>query len=1033
MRSFADIFDPSLWPMQFEYMSLPAAIGLFLLLAAPVLWLGLPALRWQGTARQSVAIGARLSVLWLAVMILAGARWQRVHHDVEVMIMRDISASTASVPTVQGKSLQTTINEFLHAAIDDKNHRSGDSIGVVRLDRLPTVESLPSPRLIPSSGAISSGTDGTDIASAVQLAMSCFSGSAMRRLVLISDGNATQGDLQASIAAAAAARIPVDVIPLEYDVRSEVILERLIAPISVNFGQAMSLEAVFRSTHDKPVWGNLTITDQGLPIDLDPQTPGVQMSQRVQINPGPTPVRIKLPPMAAAGLHDFRASFQPESIEADTMAANNSAQTFSLLKGPSRYLLVENLPEAEGDKLVAALRAPSIGEADIQRIKAAQFPAKLSDLQSYDAIILANVPRGIDGLDGEQDRVLSQYVRDTGGGLVVIGGPDALGAGGWQGSEVAKILPIDLDVSTKRILPGGVLVLVLDHSGSMGQPMPKNPMVSKQETANESAVLAIQTLMPQDMVGVIAFDSAPQWVVPLALNRDPLWAAGKVRAIGTGGGTSIGPALDAAADALAKVNAEQSGVKRVLLLTDGRSVPYDYRPVLERLKADKVILSTIAVGGDADRALLADLATQMGGGSYIVDDPHQLKQVFVREARTLRRSLIHEPAGGVKVVRDGSAMTLLPGLPDSLPNLGGMVLTSRLADPFATVLLSAANEHKDPILAHRQAGLGRCVVFTSDAGTRWASQWVESGNFESFWTQVVRSVARPAMSNQFDMTVVRDGSRAKLVVEARDNSGAAKNFMTFHGRVAGPNPRESAQAVHLTQTGPARYEGTFDTPQAGNYVPVVGYDGPGGERGTLLAGINVADSPELRDLRSNNAQLHAIAAATGGRILPAFDPVAARLFAREGLHRTASSMPAWDILLAAMCGMVVLDVAARRIAWDQLDLRALVLAGATKIRSFTGTRTIEPTPTLDALKRVREEVAEQNFRVEPLPEKSYKFEAKAGVQGDITEVVGGATSKPIPAPPKKIEPKGLRGHTGSLLEAKRRAQQQIKDKEQGQE
>jgi hypothetical protein len=119
----------------------------------------------------------------------------------------------------------------------------------------------------------------------------------------------------------------------------------------------------------------------------------------------------------------------------------------------------------------------------------------------------------------------------------------------------------------------------------------------------------------------------------------------------------------------------------------------------------------------------------------------------------------------------------------------------------------------------------------------------------------------------------------------------------------------------------------------------------------------------------------------------------------------------------------------------------MALAGADRIRAFTTMRRVEATGTLDALKRVRDEVAEQKFKVsEPsstttaAPDPSAKFEAK-GVEGDISSVVGGATEKPIPPPPKKIEPKGgapdTGGHTGSLLEAKRRAQQQIKQKEQG--
>jgi hypothetical protein len=48
-------------------------------------------------------------------------------------------------------------------------------------------------------------------------------------------------------------------------------------------------------------------------------------------------------------------------------------------------------------------------------------------------------------------------------------------------------------------------------------------------------------------------------------------------------------------------------------------------------------------------------------------------------------------------------------------------------------------------------------------------------------------------------------------------------------------------------------------------------------------------------------------------------------------------------------------------------------------------------------------------------------------------VVGGATDKPLPAAPKKIEPKGAAAgpvdSMGSLMAAKRRAQEKIREKE----
>jgi len=126
----------------------------------------------------------------------------------------------------------------------------------------------------------------------------------------------------------------------------------------------------------------------------------------------------------------------------------------------------------------------------------------------------------------------------------------------------------------------------------------------------------------------------------------------------------------------------------------------------------------------------------------------------------------------------------------------------------------------------------------------------------------------------------------------------------------------------------------------------------------------------------------------------------------------------------------------------------MAFAVAEKVRSFTVARQIEAKPTLDALKRVRDEVVETKFKTgdsaaplpsrggpPPLPNPRAKFEAK-GVEGDITRVVGGATNRPIPAAPKKQEPAGAgagAGYTGSLLEAKRRAQQKIKEKEQGED
>src|SRR5207248_1268816 len=153
-----------------------------------------------------------------------------------------------------------------------------------------------------------------------------------------------------------------------------------------------------------------------------------------------------------------------------------------------------------------------------------------------------------------------------------------------------------------------------------------------------------------------------------------------------------------------------------------------------------------------------------------------------------------------------------------------------------------------------------------------------------------------------------------------------------------------------------------------------------------------------------------------------------------------SPLPIWDLLLPALLALIIIDVATRRIAWDWNSTKKMAFAAADRVRAFTVIRKVETTQTLDALQRVRDEAAEPKFKrageqaaaaapsyATPRPDPKAKFEAR-GVEGDISKLVGGASDKPLPAAPKKIEPKGAPagpgGHTGSLLEAKRRAQQQ---------
>ncbi|HEY1628398.1 MAG TPA: vWA domain-containing protein, partial [Tepidisphaeraceae bacterium] len=480
---------------------------------------------------------------------------------------------------------------------------------------------------------------------------------------------------------------------------------------------------------------------------------------------------------------------------------------------------------------------------------------------------------------------------------------------------------------------------------------------SKLQAANAAAMRAMELLSPRDRVGVISFNESPQWTIGLTQKRKCNDASLKLAATSPQGGTAIGPALEAAYDALAKLSPDEAGVRHVLLMTDGVSEPADYDAILSKMTAAKITLSTVAVGGDADCLLLGQLARHGGGFAYNAGDANHLCDAFVHDAALLRRPMIVESAEGIAVVADArsSGISGVQGL-----RLGGMVLSSVKPAANVEVLLRAAGSDGDPVLTRWQCGLGQTAVFAGDATARWGRGWVKSAAFAKFWPQLVRSVARGGANQDFDVRTVRDGPRTRIIVEAIDSDAGPQRFLTINGKFAGPDVRKVGADMRLSQTGPGTYEATMDTPDAGTYCATLAVQSGAERRGTLVAAGVVNAAAELRDLQSNDALLARVAAQTGGRVLATFDR-SADLFSREGLQPSVSSQPIDHLLLPMLMSILLADVAVRRLAWDWQRMRWLAGLAVGHVRGFFAMRSAESLATLAALREVRSERAGQKF------------------------------------------------------------------------
>lgn len=143
----------------------------------------------------------------------------------------------------------------------------------------------------------------------------------------------------------------------------------------------------------------------------------------------------------------------------ELIAENNSRTTMVVVRDRrEKILYMEGEPrfelkflrravEADGNvQLVTLLRSAKdkflrIGVDDSLEL-AAGFPRTREELFAYRAVVLGSVEAAF--FTAEQLRMLGDFVSERGGGLMVLGGRDALGEGGYGGTAVSDALPLEL-------------------------------------------------------------------------------------------------------------------------------------------------------------------------------------------------------------------------------------------------------------------------------------------------------------------------------------------------------------------------------------------------------------------------------------------------------------------------------------------------------------------------------------------------------------------------------------------------------------
>lgn len=416
-----------------------------------------------------------------------------------------------------------------------------------------------------------------------------------------------------------------------------------------------------------------------------------------------------------------------------------------------------------------------------------------------------------------------------------------------------RALPVDMDVTSRLRIPSLAMLFVIDKSGSMANRDASG--VSKLDQVKEAVLASVEIMNPLYRVALIAFDASPELVVPPTEAGDRAAIEAELLDLAPGGGTILGPALAEAARVLSGVEA---AVKHIIVLTDGLTVEEDFRGAVDGLRASGVTVSTVAIGDNADRDLLANVARWGDGRAYVTDSSERIPQIFTAETAIVSQDLVIESPFLPAVE---SQHPVLSGFRESeLPGLDGFVLTYPKEE--ATLVLRGIGGN--PLLSAWNYGLGRSVAFTSDLSGLWSSSWLAWDRLGAFLAQTLRWAGRPAGSSNTFVRADEEDGQTNLVVDLFSDSGDTVNLGQIRGVLVDPSLERRELA--LRQTAPGRYELSVPTPVSGTWIMTLSTPD-----GLITAPFTVSSAPEFREYGINPAFFTEIASAGLGEIVALAD------------------------------------------------------------------------------------------------------------------------------------------------------------------
>lgn len=895
---------------------------LLLLAGLPLLWVfSFRSISGLGRVRRFFALGLRSLVYVLLVFCLAEMQLRHTSERVSVIYVLDQSES---IPREKRAAM---VQYVVKDVAEHRNAARGDRAGVVVFGREAAIEVPPYDDNLPiQQGKLEAmmqvRTDATNLEGALKLAQASFSEDSAKRVVIVTDGNETVGDVQSVARQLAENGIGIDVVPIELSSRAEVAVEKISLPSDIRKGQPVQVNVVLNNMTEAGAEDDGKVSGKVIVVRKQGQREDVLIEQPMELEPGKKVLTFEHT-IDQSDFYTYEARFVPDDRLDDSMPQNNLASAFAHVRGEGSVLLIEDWENpGEFDYLIERLKANNI---EVELMQSNSLFTSLAELQRFDCVILGDLPRTSGGGAGDissfSDQQIEMLVRNSqqmGCGLLMIGGPRSFGAGGWSNTELEKAMPVDFNIKDAKVVPVGALVMMM-HASELAQGNFWQKVVARE---------ALKALGPQDYCGLIHWSGTDQWMwggqtglLPVGPNRNQMLA--RLNRMTPGDMPQFDPAMKMSLAGFNAIQAQGANVaiKHMIVISDGDPSPPLPATVTAYINAG-IKITTVAIGthGPAGSTPLRNLASQTGGKYYAVTDPKALPRIYQREARRIAQPLVKEHPGMVPITYPHEVLEGIEGFPP----FDGYVMTTlkdnALVDAGMIAPVPAEHPENATLMATWTYGVGRTGVLTTDAGKRWTNNWTAWEGYDKFYSQLVRFMMRPT-DNQGNFTVaseVKDG-KVRVVVTATDEKDEYLNFLKLSGTAV--DPEMESKDFQLRQIASGRYVGEFDADKSGSYFLSI-LPGPG--EAPIRTGANVPYSAEFRQQRLNSALVDALAAlkprgGEAGQVIAGdfaigrVDELLVVDTFRHDLPKAISSQHVWPILLV-LCGLVFFeDVFVRRV------------------------------------------------------------------------------------------------------------------------